>query len=254
MRPGTVHRMNAQTAPPLPDQFHDLHLVLLGVAGSTAYGLAGPTSDIDRLGVYLADTHDVLGLHPQSVTNSTITNTDPDVAVHELGKFARLALKANPTVLEVLYMTTYETLDPIGQALIDHRTAFLATRTVRDAYIGYATTQAKRLAQRHAAGGTGFANVATARTAKHARHCLRLLNQGEQLLTTGTMRLHVGDQRDELFTAGQLAVNNPAAFADLFGKRRDQVEAVKSVLPDLPDTKTVTTLVRNARIETLHAA
>ncbi len=37
-------------------------VLLAGIVGSTAYGLAGPDSDVDRLGVFAAPTLSLLGL------------------------------------------------------------------------------------------------------------------------------------------------------------------------------------------------
>ena len=39
-------------------------ILLQGIVGSTAYGLAGPDSDVDRLGVYAAPTLDFARLYP----------------------------------------------------------------------------------------------------------------------------------------------------------------------------------------------
>ena len=38
--------------------------LLEGIVGSTAYGLAGPHSDVDRLGVFAAPTRAFHGLYP----------------------------------------------------------------------------------------------------------------------------------------------------------------------------------------------
>ncbi len=71
------------------------------VVGSQAYGLADSHSDVDRRGVYLpaADLHWSLYGVPEQLEN------DPtQEAYWELQKFLVLALKANPNVLECLYI------------------------------------------------------------------------------------------------------------------------------------------------------
>ncbi len=75
-------------------------ILLGGIVGSTAYGLAGPHSDIDRLGVFAAPTEEFHGLRPTIGRSATVTRSNPDVTVHEARKFASLALAANPTVSE----------------------------------------------------------------------------------------------------------------------------------------------------------
>jgi hypothetical protein len=42
--------------------------ILQGIVGSTAYGLATPTSDIDRMGVFVAPTKEIVGFHPPKGT------------------------------------------------------------------------------------------------------------------------------------------------------------------------------------------
>ena len=126
-------------------------LLLRGPVGSTAYGLAHAESDVDRLGCYMAPSREVLGLRGHSVVSSSRVTHDPDQTLHELGKFAALALSMNPTVSELLWLEVYDTLTPEGEALVAHRAAFLSQHLARSAYGGYALQQANKLANRHAA-------------------------------------------------------------------------------------------------------
>lgn len=222
-------------------------VVLLGVVGSTAYGLANEHSDRDRLGVFATDPEQLFGLDPQSVVQRTVTATDPDVAVHELVKFATLALRANPTILELLWCTDYEVCDDVGASLVAHRDAFLSAGKVRDAYAGYAMSQAKRLAERSANGNTGFSSTLRNRTAKHARHCMRLLLNGAELLTSGTLTLDVSAHRDRIVAAGDLAVTDPSAFAAMFDTELANFQELPSVLPPAADRERVADLVVEAR-------
>jgi predicted nucleotidyltransferase len=96
------------------------NIILEGVTGSTAYGLATENSDVDIKGVYLLPTKTVLsiGFQPEHTTKD---HTDPDWVYHEVGKFMKLVINGNPTVTELLYLDEYTTLTPIGQLLIDNR-------------------------------------------------------------------------------------------------------------------------------------
>ena len=126
------------------------HVLLSGIVGSTAYGLNGPDSDIiDRLGTYAAPTVQFHGLHPPVDKAASRVTTNPDVTMHEVGKFVKLCLGGNPTAMELLWLKGYETLTPLGQDLIDIRTSFLSTKKVLDAYLGYATQQFRRLSERN---------------------------------------------------------------------------------------------------------
>ena len=214
-------------------------VLLRGIVGSTAYGLAHADSDQDRLGTYAAPTRAVLGLAGhQEVTRSQVTH-EPDQSLHEVGKFAALAAKSNPTVTELLWLDSYEVHTPSGQALIDIRTAFLTTPDVRGAYGGYALQQAHRLQQRSETGAVGFSSNIAKRTAKHGRHCLRLLRQGQHLLATGELMVNVAHLREELFAAGELATTDPDGFHELFRREMATFDSIKSELPDTVATAVI---------------
>jgi predicted nucleotidyltransferase len=142
-------------------------IILQGITGSIAYGLATPTSDIDRQGIYLAPTKSLIGIFPPQ---ETIVRNDPDITYHELGKYVHLASRCNPTVLEQMFLDEYEIVHPAAQLLIDNRDMFLS-KTIYKSYGGYAIAQAKRLNAR----GDSFSSDTKKRTTKHARHVLRLL-------------------------------------------------------------------------------
>jgi predicted nucleotidyltransferase len=93
---------------------NDTVTLLSGIGGSQAYGLDTDQSDFDRYGVFLAPTRSILGIYP---IHETLTQTAPDSTMHELGKFVRLAIKANPTILDLLYLEDYEVVHPAGQML-----------------------------------------------------------------------------------------------------------------------------------------
>lgn len=164
-----------------------MNIILSGIVGSTAYGLNTPESDIDRLGVFVSSTHMFLGLHPPIETHTTVK---PDMTLHEVGKFIKLALNVNPTVTELLWLDEYENQTEFGSSLIDIRESFLSKNRVRNAYLGYATQQFQRLAQR---GDGSFSADTRKRTAKHARHLARLLKQGVQLYSSGKLTVKLED-------------------------------------------------------------
>ncbi|WP_406295105.1 nucleotidyltransferase domain-containing protein [Embleya sp. NBC_00888] len=228
-----------------------MRTLLMGVVGSTAYGLATAESDEDLLGVYIADSREVLGLNSATVTSGSRVTTKPDVTMHELGKYCGLALKCNPTVTELLWLPEYRVETEAGRRLRALRGAFLSTEYVRSAYGGYAIQQAKRLLGRHEAGKEGFSSDTAKRTAKHGRHCLRLLLQAQHILRTGELLLDVSAHREDLFAAGRLAAENPEAFTQRFEHEKATLDAIDSVLPDRPDREAVNTLVVDLRLAAL---
>ena len=225
------------------------NIILEGVVGSTAYGLATPSSDVDIKGVYVAPIREVLGLRGPQAVSETKDHTDPDWSYHELGKFVSLALKCNPTILEILFLGQYLQLSPLAHNLLQYRRSCLSEPAIRGAYGAYAKAQAERLMRRNEDGKEGFDSSVKNRTAKHGRHCMRLLLQGSQLLSTGSMAVHVGDHRDWLFEMGQLAFEDPARFYTEYQAKAEQFDAIESVLPRQPGRERINSVLINLRLE-----
>lgn len=215
-------------------------MLLRGVVGSTVYGLGHAGSDIDRLGVFIAPRWRVLGfgLHAWEKTRRQHDPDPHDTAEHEVEKYLRLALRCNPTAIELLWLPEYEVLTPWGQALVNTREAFLSTEAVHAAYGGYAADQAERLRQAHR-----FPDVPRSRIEKHGRHCLRLLLQGRELLLTGRLPIVLTpDEVGYVRHMGGMALGDPDVFYEaVAGHVADMgAAAERSVLPDEPDREQVT--------------
>jgi predicted nucleotidyltransferase len=194
-----------------------MDMVCFGVVGSHAYGLNTPESDIDRLGVYAAKTERLLGLYPPKETK---VHTNPDWAMHEVGKFMKLSTVCNPTILELMYLKEYKRISEAWMLIMDIKKHFLSN-IIFKAYGGYAISQARKLSRGALVG----------RYAKHARHCFRLLDQGEQLLTTGDMELIVNN-KEYLMSLGDVPADE---ILDIFEERFKKFNNVKSILPDKPN-------------------
>ncbi len=195
-----------------------MKIILKAIVGSKAYGLDTPESDEDIMGVFVAPTEEILGLKP---IKETIVQHNPDISFHEVGKFMKLAIKANPTILELLFIPEYLILTKEGKLLVENRKYFLSN-IIFNSYGGYALSQAYKLNRK----GNDFK-----RYKKHARHCFRLLQQGKQLLETGTLDVRVKN-RDELFEISNLS---PAELIKHFEDEFQQFKEIKSILPDKPN-------------------
>lgn len=160
------------------------NVILWGVVGSTAHGLKTPSSDEDTLGVFAAPTLDIAGLDWHSRKESVVSH-EPDMTFHEIGKFCKLALKSNPTVLELLFLEDYKgNSNPWGSSLIGLRHSFINPIDVKTSYLGYAKSQILRY-ERNARNGKI--------ERKTARHTLRLVEQASDILTKGTFSIKVAD-------------------------------------------------------------
>ncbi len=156
-------------------------LIFSRIVGSQSYNTAlAESSDVDYQGVFVRDTWDILGIFPPRETTASKEAEKPDYTVHEAGKFAKLLVKGNPTMIEMLFGDSqFLWVDPDFQmewdALQEHRHIFLNQQTLRQ-YMGYAHGQWERLRRGrslHTTGGTF--------NPKWAYHVIRLLMNARQV-------------------------------------------------------------------------
>jgi predicted nucleotidyltransferase len=223
------------------------NLLLSGIVGSTAYGLAGPDSDVDMLGVFATPVNALLGLHPPEETRTT---SKPDATHHEARKYCLLALGGNPTVSELMWLPDelYETRTPLGEELIGIRSAFLSANRTRNAYLGYASQQFKRMVQR---GDGSFSADSRKRTAKHARHLMRLCHQGLRLYRSGALEIRLEDPERFRAFGERVAGGDVDHARSVMAGYEAAFDEKPSVLPDRPDEATVQRWLMALRAESL---
>lgn len=219
------------------------HVILKGVVGSTAYGLAHEGSDTDYMGVFVAPTEQLLGLHPGK---DSVVTKNPDTTLHEAKKFVTLVLNGNPSVSELLWLDEYEVRTYLGAHLVDIRKSFLSAPRVRDAYMGYATSQFGRLIAR---GDGSFSADTRKRTEKHARHLVRLVEQGFHLYHSGELKVNVTGLLDPewVFQMGRAIADDPKKAAEYMVKARQKFDSTKSCLPERPDEAPVESWLQAVR-------
>ncbi|WP_151770634.1 nucleotidyltransferase domain-containing protein [Streptomyces abyssomicinicus] len=225
------------------------NVLLSGVVGSTAYGLAHPGSDVDRLGLFAAPTVELHGLR---TPKESYVTTAPDRTLHEAAKWCRLALSGNPTAMELVWLPDelYEVRTPLGDELIAVRSAFLSAGRVRNAYLGYAQQQFRRLQNR---SDDSLRAERRGRTAKHARHLKRLCAQGLELYTTGRLTLRVDDPQ-EFHDFGERVAADPAAALSLLRHYETAFAQARGVLPEAPDEGPVEAWLHRVRAHFYRAA
>jgi hypothetical protein len=180
------------------------NLLLKGRVGSYAFGLATKDSDEDFQGIFVAPTLEFLGLSAGPQESYCYKN--PDTTYHEVGKYCRLALKCNPTVLDLLWLDEYNVRTELGTQLINLRNNFLSAKYVRNSYFGYAISQLGKLDK----------DSRPEKRAKNARHFARLLNQGWQLYTTGTYSVKLQDPEFYFDFGQRVGVDQDYAYAHTF--------------------------------------
>lgn len=219
-----------------------MNILLSGIVGSTAYGLAREGSDVDRLGLFAAPTEDLHGLHTPKDSHVT---TAPDRTLHEAAKWCRLALGGNPTVMELVWLPAelYEVRTRLGDELIGIRSTLLSAQRVRNAYLGYATQQFKRLYDR---GDGSFSADTRKRTAKHARHLRRLCHQGFELYATGHLAIRVDDP-ETYHRFGEAVAADAMVALPMLKDFEDRFDKTVSALPERPDEAPAEAWLRRVR-------
>ncbi len=214
--------------------------ILTTLGGSHAYGTNTPTSDRDIRGVALPPVPWLLGFPPSDQARWTAERRDPDdVVIHALPKFCRLALQANPTILEVLFCREEDVIDQtaIGKELRAMREAFLSKRAYVS-FSGYAAGQLKRMRSHNTEHGARQTAVAQhGYDPKNAMHLIRLLLVARYLLTEGVVYVRLPDADLSLLRQirqAQLTVAQIQRMAEELDRecfdRRDQAP-----LPEEPD-------------------
>ena len=206
--------------------------------GSKAYGLATDDSDDDLRGIYLppARLHWSLYQLPEQLESA---DDQKDEVYWELEKFLRLALKANPNVLETLWTPMVLDANEIANELRSIRGEFLSKHLYKT-YSGYVLSQFRRMSNAQKKKGTY--------KTKHAMHLVRLLLSGINALETGEIMVDVSAHREELLNIR----NGALSFIDVKSRaleldRQFQLAFDKTSLPDQPDYACVDAFLIRAR-------
>jgi len=205
-------------------------VLLSGIVGSTAYGLDHADSDVDRIGMFARPTSDLLRLSQPA--ESYVYKDPSDSTWHEARKYLSLALKANPTITELLWLPAYEATTDLGERLIEIRSNLLSARTVRNAYLGYSTAQLRKLKDR---GDGSFSADTRKRTQKHGRHLHRLCQQGTALHATGQLTIRLTPEQVRACRDFGERVAEDTEVGDRMITEAEEIFDRPGVLPAEPD-------------------
>ena len=228
-------------------------LIHLFVGGSELHGAkVKNTDDLDIYGVYLEPPELVLGLDKQDFyVWSTAGNErrngpdDVDVCLYSLRKWAGLSAKGNPTALHFLFSRNYAPKPEPWEQVLKSRDVFLSRQAALQ-FRGFAEAQVRRLqgigtgkkGQRHEFIGVHGYDI------KAAMHVIRLLNEGIELMRSGTITLP-RPEKDLLITirtGNYGSLERVLSLANTLFRELVEAEA-KSGLPERVDRARVSALV-----------
>ncbi|ANZ42623.1 hypothetical protein BBK82_10010 [Lentzea guizhouensis] len=188
-------------------------MILEAVVGSHAYGLATPSSDVDRRGVYVAPTEAFWRFEKPP---TSVEGPSDEQLSWEVEHFCRLGLKSNPTVLETLVSPLVEVCTPLGEELRALLPAFLSRYAVR-AYTRATEMQLSRAGR----------NLKP----KQLMHVVRLRLVGLHLMRTGVLDI-TADRSLLAIRSGEMPWNEAVAWAHRLGEELNNADGP---LPEDPD-------------------
>lgn len=109
------------------------NIILLGIAGSHAYGTDIETSDIDIRGIAVRRRDKILGWG----NFETYSDIGTDTTIWSLEHAVKLLMNCNPTALELLGLDRYFKKSEAGRELLRNKDMFLSKKAIYS-YNGYA--------------------------------------------------------------------------------------------------------------------
>jgi len=182
--------------------------ILRGTVGSVVSGLSiAEVPDRDEMAICIEPLSEAMGLgapFEQLVYRSASERTgqhdapseggDLDLTIYSLRKYLRLALKGNPTVLTLLFLSLEKGQLSVQDARGSNLQAlrpYIISRQAGKAFLGYLQAQRQRMLGERGNGGHGKPRGELTEKygfdTKFAMHMLRLGFQGVELLETGSL-------------------------------------------------------------------
>lgn len=228
--------------------------------GSAAHGVKlDGICDTDIFGVFIPTPKYELGLDKyEHFVSSTSDNSerngpdDVDVALFSLRKFAYLACKGNPSVIQFLFAEGFIE-GRMWWEILRNRSMFLA-KSHADAFIGYAHSQLHRLNGEHGRGKHGQRpelEQLFGFDVKAGFHLLRLLGEAQELLDTWHITLPRPDAEKEFLLCvrrGEVTLN---AVEAEFERRLKMVRFARdnSTLPDSVDRVKISRFIAKLHLD-----
>jgi predicted nucleotidyltransferase len=233
-------------------------LIHVFIGGSELHGAKlGGTDDMDLYGIFIEPPERALGLEPlEHFVWSTAANDrrntadDIDLTLYSLRKWARLAIKGNPTALHFLFAAN-ALAHPTWTKIVTRRDAFLA-RSCAPQFVNFADAQLKRMTGERGRGKKGQRpeiEQVFGYDTKAAMHTLRLLHECRELMQHATITLP-RPECDFLVRvrAGEFSLERILDFAKKLFVDCDEAEKASS-LPLVIDRERISKLIADTHLE-----
>jgi len=209
----TLERLNAKEVKELLPE----NLLFLSFRGSIAHGMYVPKNDPnsiddkDIFGVYMEELQYYLGLDFYNNDKTLRENRERrkgtkerfigewDCVSHEIKKFLKLATRANPNILSILWMPERHVIyeHPLFKVVRQNKEIFLNKKQIYLAFRGYAKEQMDRMTTANFEGYMGAKRKSLVERfgydCKNAAHLIRLLRMCIEALTLNTFLVHRED-------------------------------------------------------------
>lgn len=232
--------------------------ILRVLVGSKAYGISdGINSDRDEKGVFIEPFETAMGFGApeQFEYRDAAIRTgkkdapsgpgDLDLTLYSLQKFLRLALKGNPSIIELFFLKNYVYWNSTGlrlQELAPH----VVSKNCGKAFLGYMKAQrAKLLRGKEPEEGAARAELVAkfGYDTKFAGHMVRLGMQGIELMRTGRIILPMIVAEAEMIKdirKGQYKLEEVLETSDnLEATLIDYIDGPGAAVPDHPNQELV---------------
>jgi uncharacterized protein len=134
------------------------NLIIKMRTGSYLYGTNTQDSDEDFMGIFMPDVRYLLGLEKLSEVDLSIkdkkidgknTADAIDFKLYTLSKFIRLALDANPNIIEMLFVNDDNIvfINDVGKNLLEMRHKFVS-KNIKNKFLGYASAQKHKMSMK----------------------------------------------------------------------------------------------------------
>lgn len=230
------------------------------ITGSQAYGIATKDSDYDIYAVTMPPKDYIFPFHFGYIYNFSkdiprfdtldrqhipYENTDIDFYCYNIVTYFRLCMDNNPNILDSLFVRDNNIIKStkIANMIRLNRRKFLHRGSFHR-FKGYAYSQLKKAKSKTPQGKRVAVVEKYGYDVKFAAHILRLIDEGDQILTTGDIDLLRNKEEIKHVRNGGYTLEH---IEELFAEREKRLEKAyhESKIPDRPDIKFIHNLLLN---------